>query len=351
MATCRSDDLARQLRSLFELGVVAGLSDGQLLDRFNAGGSQAESAFSALVERHGPMVIRVCRAVLADPHDVDDAFQATFLVLVRKARSIRRQASCASWLHGVALRAAADIRSSTARRTRHERQAGEQMPECPDTTDRVALDELRRVLDEELGRLREAYRSPLVLCYLEGRTCEEAAQQLGWPVGTVKSRLARGRERLRGRLLRRGVAPAVGVMALPDLTRAAVPPSLVRRVVEAAARGVGWPSAVAAVVGSELRRGVMTQLGKVAAVALAGMGLIAGAAGYVAASKRDGGAGPVDAAPPNQPTGVVKEAKPPHVWLAQSDVIVTLSNAATERKDLSVASSAKPETSKSFGRV
>ena len=93
MATCRSDDLARQLRSLFELGVVAGLSDGQLLDRFNAGGSQAESAFSALVERHGPMVIRVCRAVLADPHDVDDAFQATFLVLVRKARSIRRQAS------------------------------------------------------------------------------------------------------------------------------------------------------------------------------------------------------------------------------------------------------------------
>ena len=286
MTTCRHDRVLNDVRSLFELGVVSGLTDGQLLDRFvlSRGGS-AETAFSALVDRHGAMVLRVCRNALANPHDVEDAFQATFLVLVRKAGSIRNRSSCGSWLHGVALRAAAEIRCSEAKRKGHEAKAGgagEGEGSARDMRTAVEQDELRRVIDEELGRLRDRYRTPLVLCYLEGRSCEEVADQLGWPVGTVKSRLARGRERLRARLVRRGIAPALGlaVNGLPKPAMAAVPAALEARVVEAAVlvasgSAVGTISAVVgAIVGAELRGGLVNKGLKLGGLVV-GMGLVA----------------------------------------------------------------------------
>ena len=169
------------------------------------GGEAAEMAFSALVERHGPMVLRVCRSILRDEHDAQDAFQATFLVLVDRAGSVRDRSSVGSWLHGVALRVAACARGSVVRRRVHERRAADL------TADgfhpRGVEPDLAPALHEELARLPERYRVPIVLCYMEGLACEEAAQRMRLPVGTVKSRLARGRDRLRDRLIRRGLAP------------------------------------------------------------------------------------------------------------------------------------------------
>jgi RNA polymerase sigma factor (sigma-70 family) len=221
---------------LFDVGTVGGLTDGQLLERFTTrAGEAAELAFAALVERHGPMVLRTCQAVLEDAHDAQDAFQATFLVLARKARSIRRREAIASWLHGVARRVAACAKGAAARRRRHERRAAEGRP----TT--IAIDEQRadlgQVLHEELDRLPERYRAPIVLCYLEGLTHEQAAKQLRWPVGTVRSRLARGRERLQGRLMRRGAVPAIGLLGTAlatEVASAGVPVPLVNTIIRAA---------------------------------------------------------------------------------------------------------------------
>ncbi len=210
MIKTRYGDTCRHIHTLFNVGTVGGLTDGQLLDRFTTGtGEAAELAFAALVERHGPMVLRVCQSVVRQPHDAQDAFQATFLVLVRKASSIRNRDSLASWLHGVACRIAASARVATARRQRHERRAAEQAMTSVEAEDR---DDLASVLHKELDRLPEKYRAPIVLCYLESLTHEQAAQKLRWPVGTVRSRLARGREQLRGRLTRRGLALSVGLL-------------------------------------------------------------------------------------------------------------------------------------------
>jgi RNA polymerase sigma-70 factor (ECF subfamily) len=198
------------MHALFRFGTIAGLSDGELLERFTARrGEGAELAFAALVERHGPTVLRVCRGVLRDTHDAEDAFQATFLVLASKAGAIRRRESVGSWLYGVALRVACDARIVANRRRAHERSAAKLRPEPIRNGDG---DDLGQVVLEELGRLPERYRAAVVLCYLEGRTCEEAARRLGWPVGTVKTRLARARGHLRVRLTRRGVVPSVGLL-------------------------------------------------------------------------------------------------------------------------------------------
>jgi RNA polymerase sigma factor (sigma-70 family) len=161
-------------------------TDGRLLERFVR--NKDESAFQALLQRHGAMVLGVCRRVLGDVHDAEDAFQATFLVLVRKARSIGKADSVGSWLYGVAYRTALKARADAARRRIHERQGGEMSNSDPLAD--VAWRDLRAVLDEELGRLPEKYKAPLVLCYLEGKTNEEAAQLLGWTKGTVSGRLA-----------------------------------------------------------------------------------------------------------------------------------------------------------------
>ncbi len=203
----------RYLSDLFRNGTPAALSDAELLNRFASRRSEhdetAELAFAALLARHGPMVLRVCRAVLGDRHEVEDAFQATFLVLAVRARSIRRPGSVASWLHGVALRVAASERSRAALRRRHElvRAAMTSSTSRDAGSDPVCGRELTLVIQEEIGRLPEKYRAAVVLCYLEGLTHEMAAERLGWPVGSVKSRLAWARERLHVRLTRRGVAP------------------------------------------------------------------------------------------------------------------------------------------------
>jgi RNA polymerase sigma factor (sigma-70 family) len=175
------------------------LSDGQLLERFAQLGDQA--AFTVLVRRHGPMVLGVCRRVLHHAHDAEDAFQATFLVLVHKARSLRQSNLLSSWLHGVAYRTALHARSRTARRSLHEREAARLSPTASERE--PVWKALLERLDEELACLPEKYRAPLVLCYLEGKTHAEAARFLGWPVGSMSARLARARELLRRRLQRR----------------------------------------------------------------------------------------------------------------------------------------------------
>ena len=200
----------QHVRMLFEAGAVGGLTDRQLLERFRTrDGEAAEWAFAALVERHGPMILRVCRRTLRDEHAAQDAFQATFLVLVRKAGSLRAEGSLGGWLHSVACRVAACARGAEARRRAHERRAAL-------TVDALTVDangggdDLGPALHEEIGRLPEAYRTAVVLCDLEGLTQDQAAQRLGCPSGTVRSRLARGRGRLRARLIRRGLTPLAG---------------------------------------------------------------------------------------------------------------------------------------------
>ncbi len=172
------------------------LTDGELLERFVR--QHEEAAFAALVQRHGPMVLSVCQRVLRHSQDADDAFQATFLVLAQKAHRLRRPGLLANWLYGVAYRTALHARQHAARRSEREREAAKRIV-LSDDPERKRL-ALRRVLDEELHRLPEKYRAPLVLCYLEGKTNKEAARLLGWPSGSMAHRLARGRDLLRKRL-------------------------------------------------------------------------------------------------------------------------------------------------------
>ncbi len=194
----------RFLSALFEAGAAGGLTDVELLERFVARQpTTAELAFAVLVERHGPMVQRVCRGILRDEHAVDDAFQATFLVLVRKAASLRVRTTLAPWLHAVAYRVACEARGAAVRRSRHERQAALCSTEAR-AVESDPREDLERHLHDEIARLTERHRRPIVLCDLQGLTHDQAATLLGTPVGTIKSRLARGREQLRNRLARRG---------------------------------------------------------------------------------------------------------------------------------------------------
>ncbi len=234
MAIGKGGAVVRQLRTLFKLGTIRDLTDGQLLEVFaTERGEAAEVAFAALVERHGPMVLRVCRGVLNNRHDSQDAFQATFLVLVKKARGLWVRDSLGPWLHQVALRTASCARSAAARRERHERRAAELRKEGFTVVD----DDLGSVLHEEIDRLPDRFRAPVVLCDLEGISHEQAARHLGWPIGTVKSRHSRGRERLRHRLVRRGLAPDVGLMAAAleaGDVNVMIPPALVDSTARAA---------------------------------------------------------------------------------------------------------------------
>jgi RNA polymerase sigma factor (sigma-70 family) len=201
----------RNIQALFTHGAIGDLDDEQLLDRFiSAHAEFSELAFEVLMDRHGPMVLRVCREILRDGHDAEDAFQATFLVLARKAASIRERTSVASWLHGVARRVASRARSAACRRRLHERRAAGSAGRLDGEP---RWDDLAAILHEEIDRLPERYRAPLVSCDLEGLTEGQASQRLGRPIGTVRSQLARGRNRLRSRLIRRGLAPAVTILA------------------------------------------------------------------------------------------------------------------------------------------
>ncbi len=227
VAITKDRGLGRRLETLFDLGAIRELTDGQLLERFARGeGEAAGLAFAALVERHGAMVMRVCRTHAADPHDSQDAFQATFLVLVEKARGLWIRDSLGPWLHQVAVRTASSARRAALRRKRLERRAAE-LADRRDESGELDPDRIERArrLHGEIERLPERYRVPIVLCDLEGRTCEEAARVLGCPVGTIKCWRSRGRKRLRRRLIRAGLAPGIALeMALgADAARASAP--------------------------------------------------------------------------------------------------------------------------------
>jgi RND family efflux transporter MFP subunit len=193
--------VVRYLHAVARPDSSVGPTDGQLLDRYV--GQRDEAAFELLLWRHGTMVLNVCRRVLDDQHDAEDAFQATFLAFVRKARSIVRREAVAAWLYRVAFRVAVEAREK-AHKTRGRELIGTEVPALEPSQEADWL-ELRPVLDEELNRLPERLRLPLMLCYLEGKTNQEAARQLGCPPGTIFSRLARGREMLRRRLTGRGL--------------------------------------------------------------------------------------------------------------------------------------------------
>jgi RNA polymerase sigma factor (sigma-70 family) len=233
MADGGVDNVVRGLRRAVLLVDGGGLTDGLLLGRYVGNGDPA--AFEAIVRRHGPMVLGVCRRALDDAHDAEDAFQATFLVLVKKAASVVPAEQVGHWLYGVAYRTALKARTMRAQRQAKEKEAGE-MPR--QALDEGASRELRQFLDEELGRLPAEHQVPLVLCYLEGRSKSEVARQLGIPEGTVSSRLARGKELLRDRLTRRGMHLAAGALAVAlsqGVASAAMPPALASSTVQAAA--------------------------------------------------------------------------------------------------------------------
>ncbi|MFL5340682.1 MAG: RNA polymerase sigma factor [Gemmataceae bacterium] len=217
------DNVLRQLHRLAARG-AGPQTDEDLIDRFFLDCDQ--DAFAQLVRRHGPMVFGVCMRVLHNRHDAEDAFQATFLTLVRKGQAIRQRQALASWLYRVAFRVALRLKAGADKR------AADQLPEVAvemDPAAAAAWRELRPVLDCELHRLPAKYRTPMILCYLEGKTYEEAAGEIGCPKGTVAIRLLRGRAMLKNRLVRRGLIGAAGLcgsQALLPPALAVVPPSL-----------------------------------------------------------------------------------------------------------------------------
>jgi RNA polymerase sigma factor (sigma-70 family) len=232
MATKRTTPVITQLRKALLMHDAAGLTDGQLLGSFIE--RRDEAAFAALVKHHGPMVWGVCRRLLRE-HDAEDAFQATFLVLVRKAASIMPREMVANWLYGVAHQTALHSRRTAVRRTTRERQVAH-MPE-PLPSEQVPWHDLQPLLDQELARLPDKYRVAIVLCDLEGKTRKEAARQLDCPEGTLAARLARGRVLLAKRLARHGLAISGGGLAAllaQSPASAGVPPSLVASTIKAA---------------------------------------------------------------------------------------------------------------------
>src|SRR5215831_9068288 len=242
---------------------VPPLGDGELLGRFVE--RRDETALAALVKRHGPMVWGVCRRLLGH-HDAEDAFQATFIVLVRKAGSVKPREMVGNWLHGVARQAALQVK--TAKRRAREVQVTE-MPDREAPQDRWA--DVRPILDEELDRLPDHYRAVIVLCDLEGRSRKEVASQFGCPEGTVASRLARAREMLARRLAARGVALSGGAAVLSqNMASAAVPASVVSSTIKAAslcaAGQAATPVKVAALAEGVLKAMLLTKLKSVMAI-------------------------------------------------------------------------------------
>jgi RNA polymerase sigma factor (sigma-70 family) len=264
-----------QLRRAAVVRAGSDLTDGQLLECFVS--RRDEAAFEALLRRHGPMVLGVCRRVLRDAHDAEDAFQATFLVLVRKAGSVVPRERVGNWLYGVAVRTALEAKTMAARRRLKERRVRDLLrPEALPAED---WSDVRPLLDEELSQLPDKYRVPVVLCDLEGKSRQEAARQLGWPKGTVASRLATARRMLARRLARRGVALAGGALAVVlvhQQASAGVPPALVAATLKTAALfasghapTAGEISKAAALAEGVLKAMLLTRLKTAVAVMLA----------------------------------------------------------------------------------
>ncbi len=269
----------RQLNRLFAKGVAAGLSDAQLLERFLTQGDAG--AFEALVGRHGPMVLSVCRGILREPHDAEDAFQATFLVMVKKGATIRGRDALAGWLHKIAHRVAIQANTTAARRRTLERQMA-QMAVATATNEPAALNDWLPALHEEIARLPEKLRLAVVHCDLEGMTQAQAAAQLHWSERTIHHRLAEGRARLKRRLARRGLEPDSAILGTVLLreARAAVPVAWREATVRAAVAmvkptiTVGAVSATAQQLAQEVYKIMLLKKLTVTAATLLAAGLI-----------------------------------------------------------------------------
>lgn len=312
MATGQLKVLVQHLRQL--AGAQQAAADSVLLHRFHA--ARDEEAFTALVARHGPLVLSICQQVLQCEQDAEDAFQATFLVLARKAASIRPGASVASWLHGTAYRTA--LKARVARRRRTARESRTVVPPTPDPVSEAALRELQRMLHEEVSRLPEPYRAAFVLCGLEGRSRAEAAAELGCNENTLSSRLAAARERLRRRLLRRGVAlsAALGLCLLTRASAAPLSPALASATATSALRFAAEGtaaacSAPAVALARQLLGGTLGSTLRVSSVLVLALGLLAAGAGPAARSALAGrGAQGPASAPPVARAAAAPEAAP-----------------------------------------
>jgi RNA polymerase sigma factor (sigma-70 family) len=274
LATSQMSEVIQHLRTAVLLRDGARVTDGQLLEGYIR--RRDGAALEALVQRHGPMVWGVCRRVLSNYHDAEDAFQATFLVLVRRAASIASREFLANWLYGVAHQTALKARATTRKSRARERQVQE-MPE-PEAVQQDLWHDLQPLLDQELSRLPEKYRIPIVLCDLEGKTRREAARQLGCPEGTVAGRLARARAMLAKRLARRGIVLSGGSLAVvlsQNSASACVPTSVVSSTIKTvtllaageAAAGM-FPAKVAVLTEGVLKAMLMTKLKTLVVVAL-----------------------------------------------------------------------------------
>jgi RNA polymerase sigma factor (sigma-70 family) len=294
-----AETLVRHLCACAAADARGELSDEELVDCFAAG--RDERAFEALVRRHGPMVLRVCRRVLGDVHDAEDAFQATFLVLARRAHALRQRASVGGWLYGVAYRVALRARSDAARRRALEPRAA--APAAADPLTELTVREAQAAFDEELVRLPERLRAPLVLCCLEGLTRDEAARQLGCPPSTLKGRLEQARGLLRSRLVRRGLTLSAGLLAsllAEGVARAGLSAPMFLPVVQAAllytagsAASTGAGSAAVSLANGFVRAGA-TGRWKVAAGLVLLLSVAGGGATLVA--RRDPGGTPAELA-------------------------------------------------------
>jgi RNA polymerase sigma factor (sigma-70 family) len=314
MATNASDAVIPQLRRfvLFEDG--GGLTDASLLGRFIE--KRDEDAFEGLMRRHGPMVLGVCRRILPNPQDTEDAFQATFLVLVRKAASVRPREMVGNWLYGVAHQTAIRVRGLNAKRRGRE-QPMTTMPE-PQAEAVNSHDDLHQLLDRELSRLPDKYRVAIVLCDLEGKTRPEAARQLGWPEGSVASRLARGRALLVKRLTKQGLALSVAALAAhlsQNAAAASLPATLASSTIKAAGLSAAGQTAatglisanVAAITEGVLKAMLLTKL-KIATI-LAAMTLTCGGVYLVGHSPSASGQNLPDASAPANGADATPPAK------------------------------------------
>jgi RNA polymerase sigma factor (sigma-70 family) len=307
MTKARADVLLGCLRRLAGGGAQEP-PDWQLLERFVTHCDKA--ALEALVRRHGPLVLGVCRRVLRDPHAAEDAFQATFLVLVRKAGSIGKRNLLANWLYGVAYRTAARARVEAAKRREREAQA----PPRPPADGEADVDrrELCAVLDEELNRLPAPYRAPFLLCHVEGRTRDEAARQLGWSLRTLQRRLERGRALLRARLTRRGVTLSATLLSASlagKAADAAVSPALASATARAALSAAGGtPTAAAAAAKIVIQTAAVARLKSAAGVLVVVVVIGVGAGAFTVAGRPAGGptpaAAPTNPVPPEPPPAV-----------------------------------------------
>ena len=323
-------------RWLAGAAVVVGPTDEQLLQRYIA--QRDETAFEALVQRHGPLVWGACRRTLADVHEAEDAFQATFLLLARKASSIVKRESIRSWLYGVAYRTARDARAQVRARQKVQRVLTEAdaAPATPPST-AAAWEQLKPVLDEELNRLPEKLKAPLLLCYLDGKTRDEAAQELGWTVGMVKGCLEHGRDLLRARLGRRvlGLSAALLPALLEENALAAVPPVLKTSTVQAALGGtVSAPVAALVKGGLSIMWFAKMKTAALLFLSLGCLGTALGVAGYQVLANEDE-ADPKDKVEDKQPAA-------PEGGSAVNGLRLTLSADQTETVMKADGSNAEP---------